>query len=43
MSKDPLVAIRDCVSEIEVLHEVAGRMMPDGFQKDPIARRAAPI
>jgi uncharacterized protein with HEPN domain len=41
MSKDPVVAIRDCLSEIAILHEIAARMTLAGFQRDPIARRAA--
>lgn len=41
MSKDPVVAIRDCLSEITILHEIAARTTLTGFQRDPIARRAA--
>jgi uncharacterized protein with HEPN domain len=41
MSKDPVVAIRDCLSEIAILHEIAARMTLAGFHRDPIARRAA--
>jgi uncharacterized protein with HEPN domain len=41
MPKDPIIAIRDCLAEIAVLHEIAGRMTLQGFRNDPIARRAA--
>jgi uncharacterized protein with HEPN domain len=41
MPKDPIIAIRDCLAEIAVLHEIAGRMTLQGFRIDPIARRAA--
>jgi uncharacterized protein with HEPN domain len=39
--KDPIVAIRDCLAEIEFLHTIAARMTLDAFSSDPIARRAA--
>jgi uncharacterized protein with HEPN domain len=39
--KDPTVAIRDCLAEIEVLHSIAARITLDAFRSDPIARRAA--
>jgi len=39
--KDPTVAIRDCLAEIEVLHAIAARITLDAFRSDPIARRAA--
>jgi hypothetical protein len=26
MPKDPTIAIRDCLAEIAILHEIAGRM-----------------
>jgi uncharacterized protein with HEPN domain len=41
MPKDPTIAIRDCLAEIAVLHEIAGRMTLHDFRNDPIARRAA--
>jgi uncharacterized protein with HEPN domain len=41
MPKDPTIAIRDCLVEIAVLHEIAGRMTLHDFRNDPIARRAA--
>jgi uncharacterized protein with HEPN domain len=41
MAKDPTVAIRDCLAEIAVLHEIAGRMTLETFKSDPIVRRAA--
>ncbi len=39
--KDPTVAIRDCLAEIEVVHAIAARITLDAFRSDPIARRAA--
>jgi uncharacterized protein with HEPN domain len=39
--KDPIVAIRDCLAEIEFLHTIAARMTLDAFSSDPIARREA--
>ena len=41
MPKDPIIAIRDCLSEIAILHEIAARMTLDTFRSDPVARRAA--
>jgi uncharacterized protein with HEPN domain len=41
MPKDPTIAIRDCLAEIAILHEIAGRMTLQAFRSDPIARRAA--
>jgi uncharacterized protein with HEPN domain len=41
MPKDPTIAIRDCLAEIAVLHEIEGRMTLQAFRSDPIARRAA--
>jgi uncharacterized protein with HEPN domain len=41
MAKDPIIAIRDCLAEIAVLREIAGRMTLQSFRSDPIARRAA--
>jgi uncharacterized protein with HEPN domain len=41
MAKDPKIAIRDCLAEIAILHEMAGRMTLQAFRSDPIARRAA--
>ncbi len=41
MPKDPIIAIRDCPSEIAILHAIAGRMTVEDFRTDPVARRAA--
>jgi uncharacterized protein with HEPN domain len=41
MPKDPTIAIRDCLAEIAILHEIAARMTLPTFRNDPIARRAA--
>ena len=41
MTKDPKVAIRDCLDEIAILHGIAARLTLDQFKNDPIARRAA--
>jgi uncharacterized protein with HEPN domain len=41
MPKDPTIAIRDCLVEIAVLHQIADRMALQAFRSDPIARRAA--
>ncbi len=41
MSKDPTVAIRDCLEEIAILHEIATRTTFQTFKSDPIVRRAA--
>jgi len=41
MAKDPTIAIRDCLAEIDVLHRIADRMTLAAFKSDPIARRAA--
>jgi uncharacterized protein with HEPN domain len=41
MSKDPTIAIRDCLAEIAILHEIGGRMTLQDFRSDPIVRRAA--
>ena len=41
MSRGPLIAVRDCLTEITVLHDIAARMTPDAFRDDPVARRAA--
>jgi uncharacterized protein with HEPN domain len=41
MSKDPTIAIRDCLAEIAVLHQIATRMRLQTFRNDPIVRRAA--
>ena len=40
MTKDPTVAIQDCLAEIEVLHEISTRMTLESFKTDPIVRRA---
>jgi uncharacterized protein with HEPN domain len=41
MPKDPTIAVRDCLAEIAILQEVAGRMTLQSFRSDPIVRRAA--
>jgi uncharacterized protein with HEPN domain len=41
MPKDPTIAIRDCLAEIAILHEIEGRMTLQAFRSDPIVRRAA--
>jgi uncharacterized protein with HEPN domain len=41
MSKDPTVAVRDCLAEIAILHDIAARMTLETFRNDPIVRRAA--
>ena len=41
MPKDPTIAIRDCLAEIAILHEIAARMTLQTFRHDPIVRRAA--
>jgi hypothetical protein len=41
MSKDPTIAIRDCLAEIAVLHQIATRMTLQTFRSDLIVRRAA--
>jgi uncharacterized protein with HEPN domain len=39
--KDPTVAIRDCLVEIDILHRIAAGMTLAVFKGDPLARRAA--
>ena len=41
MPKDPTIAIRDCLTEIAVLHEIETRTTLQAFRNDPIVRRAA--
>jgi uncharacterized protein with HEPN domain len=41
MPKDPTIAIRDCLAEIAILHEIEGRMTLQAFRSDEIVRRAA--
>jgi uncharacterized protein with HEPN domain len=41
MPKDPTIAIRDCLVEIAVLHEIEARMTIETFRTDVITRRAA--
>lgn len=41
MARDPTIAIRDCLAEIEFLHGIARRMSLATFRDDPIIRRAA--
>ncbi len=40
-TKDPTVAIRDCLGEIEILHQIVGATTLTAFRSDPIVRRAA--
>jgi uncharacterized protein with HEPN domain len=39
--QDPTIAIRDCLAEIAVLHEIEARKTLHAFRNDPIVRRAA--
>jgi uncharacterized protein with HEPN domain len=41
MTKDPTIAIRDCLAEIAVLHGTAAQKTLRGFGNDAVARRAA--
>lgn len=41
MPKDPTIAIRDCLAEIEVLREIETRTTLQALRNDPIFRRAA--
>jgi uncharacterized protein with HEPN domain len=41
MTKNATIAIRDCLAEIAILHEIALRTTLAEFQDDQIARRAA--
>jgi uncharacterized protein with HEPN domain len=41
MPKDPTIAIRDCLAEIAVLHQIATATTLQAFREDPIVRRAA--
>jgi uncharacterized protein with HEPN domain len=41
VAKDPTIAIRDCLVEIAILHEISARMTLQTFRNDPIVRRAA--
>ena len=41
MSQDPTIAVRDCLAEIAILHEIEARRTLQAFRNDPIARRAA--
>ena len=41
MARDPTIAIRDCLAEISILHEIAARTTLQIFRNDAIARRAA--
>jgi uncharacterized protein with HEPN domain len=40
MPRDPAIAIRDCLAEIAILHEIAAHMTLQAFRNDPIVRRA---
>jgi hypothetical protein len=35
MPKDPTIAIRDCLAEIAILHEIERRMTLQAFRSDP--------
>ena len=41
MAKDATIAIRDCLAEIGILHDIAARTTLQAFRDDPILRRAA--
>ena len=41
MTKDPTIAIRDCLAEIAVLHEITAQKTLPEFRSDAVARRAA--
>jgi uncharacterized protein with HEPN domain len=41
MTKDPTIAIRDCLAEIAVLHGIAAQKTLHEFRNDAVARRAA--
>jgi uncharacterized protein with HEPN domain len=41
MPKDPTIAVRDCLAEIAILHEIEARTTLQAFRNDPIVRRAA--
>jgi uncharacterized protein with HEPN domain len=41
MPKDPTIAVRDCLAEIAILHEIEARTKLQAFRNDPIVRRAA--
>ena len=41
MAHDPLIAVRDVLAEIELLHGIAGRMTLQSFKADSIAKHAA--
>ena len=41
MPRDATIAIRDCLTEIAILNDIAARLTLDSFRSDPIARRAA--
>jgi len=41
MPRDPTIAIRDCLAEIAVLHDIQARASLQAFRTDQIARRAA--
>jgi uncharacterized protein with HEPN domain len=41
MGRDPLIAVRDVLREIDVLHGIGQRMTLEAFKADPIASHAA--
>jgi hypothetical protein len=41
MPKDPTIAVRDCLAEIAILHEIEAHTTLQAFRNDPIVRRAA--
>jgi hypothetical protein len=43
MRKDPTIAIRDCLTEIAILHDIAASMTLEDFRSDPITLINRPI
>jgi uncharacterized protein with HEPN domain len=41
MPRDPTIAIRDCLAEIAILHDIAEHTTLDAFRSNPILRHAA--
>jgi hypothetical protein len=40
MPKDPTIAIRDCLAEIAILHDIEAHSTLQTFRSDPIVRRS---
>ena len=40
MPRDPTIAIRDCLAEIAILRDIAGRTTLQAFRNDPVLRHA---